>query len=199
MTPHENDLPRLRAADRRARSENRRAALRAGRFGARYLRRDRAPAEEEPGAHQGNLRQAERVADRAGRAPSAAALYARLRERHLHRLRRAARRPRVRRRCGDRRRPRALQRRSVHGDRPPERPRHQGKDPPQFRHAEARGLSQGAAPDEARGEIRHSGVHVHRYARAPIPASARKSAASPKRSAAISTRWPSSRCRSSAR
>ena len=51
----------------------------------------------------------------------------------------------LRRRSGDRRRPRALQRQAVHGDRPPEGPRHQGKDPPQLRHAAARGLPQGAA------------------------------------------------------
>ena len=42
----------------------------------------------------------------------------------------------------------------VHGDRPPEGPRHQGKDPAQLRHAAPGGLPQGAAPDEARGEVR---------------------------------------------
>ena len=49
--------------------------------------------EEEPAAHEGDLRQAHRVADRAGRAPSAAAVHARLHQRHVHRLPRAARRP----------------------------------------------------------------------------------------------------------
>ena len=84
---------------------------------------------------------------------------------HVHRFPRAARRPRVRRRPRDRRRPRALQRPAVHGDRPPEGPRHQGEDLPQLRHAAARGLSQGAAADEARREVRPAAVHVHRHAR----------------------------------
>ena len=61
------------------------------------------------------------------------------------RVPRAARRPPLRRRSGDRRRPRALRRRAVHGHRPPEGPRHQGEDAPQLRHAAARGLPQGAA------------------------------------------------------
>ncbi len=70
----------------------------------------------------------------------------------------------LRRRRGDRRRPRALQRQAVHGDRPPEGPRHQGEDPPQLRHAAPRGLPQGAAPDEARREVRAAAVHVRRHA-----------------------------------
>ena len=49
--------------------------------------------EEEPAADQGHLRQALVVADRAGRAPPAAAVHARLRRRHVQRLPRAARRP----------------------------------------------------------------------------------------------------------
>src|SRR6185369_7382386 len=60
---------------------------------------------------------------------------------------------------------RTLQWRAVHGDRPPERPRHQGKDPAQFRHAAPRGLPQGAAPNAAGGKIFAAGVHLRRYAR----------------------------------
>jgi acetyl-CoA carboxylase carboxyl transferase subunit alpha len=44
--------------------------------------------------------------------------------------------------------------RPVHGDRPPEGPRHQGAGAAQLRHAQARGLPQGAAPDEAGREVR---------------------------------------------
>ena len=121
--------------------------------------------EEKPAAYEGHLQQADGVADRAGRAPSAAAVHARLHQRHVHRLPRAARRSHVRRRSGDHRRPRPLQRRALHGDRPPEGPRHEGEDPPQLRHAAARGLPQGAAPHEARGEVRPAAVHVRRHAR----------------------------------
>mgnify|MGYP003694203969 CR=1 FL=1 len=49
------------------------------------------------------------------------------------------------RRSRDRRRPRALQRQAVHGARPPEGPRHQGKIYRNFRHAAAGGLPQGVA------------------------------------------------------
>jgi len=40
-----------------------------------------------------------------------------------------------------------------------------GEDPAQLRHAQARGLPQGAAPDEAGREILAAGVHLRRYAR----------------------------------
>ena len=108
-------LPRLRAADRRARSEDRRAALRAERVGGRHLRRDRPPGQEEPAAHQGHLLEPDALAGDADRAPPAASVHARLRERDLHRLPRAARRPHLRRRPVDRRRPGALQRPGLHG------------------------------------------------------------------------------------
>ena len=91
-------------------------------------------------------------------------VHARLRERHLHRVRGAARRPRVRRRSGDRRRARALRRRELRGARPPERARHEGEALPQLRDAQARRLPQGAAADEARGEIRRSALRLRRYA-----------------------------------
>ena len=49
---------------------------------------------------------------------------------------------------------------------------------------QARGLPQGAAADEARREVRPAGVHASSTRRAPIPASAPRSAASRRRSAA---------------
>ena len=120
--------------------------------------------QEEPAAHQGHLLQPDAVAGDADRAPSAAAVHARLRQRDLHRLPGAARRPRVRRRPVDRRRAGALQRPAVHGDRPPEGARHQGARGAQLRHVAARGLPQGAAPDEAGREVRPAGLHVRRHA-----------------------------------
>jgi hypothetical protein len=57
ITDEQTTLPRIRAADRRARGQDRRTALRAERVGGRHLRRDRAPEQEEPAAHQGHLRQ----------------------------------------------------------------------------------------------------------------------------------------------
>ena len=58
----------------------------------------------------------------------------------------------------------ALQWRAVHGHRAPEGSRHQGKDLPQFRHAAPRRLSQGAAADEARREVRPPAVYFYRHA-----------------------------------
>ena len=95
LTMTQETFPRFRAAGRRARGEDRRAALRAERVGGRHLRRDRPPEQEEPAAHQGHLLGPDAVAGGADRAPSAAAVHARLRRRGLHRLRGAARRPRA--------------------------------------------------------------------------------------------------------
>ena len=74
------------------------------------------------------------------------------------------------------------------GDRPPEGPRHQGEHQAQLRHAAPRGLPQGAPADEARRALRRAGHHAHRHARAPTPASAPRSAGSPRRSRATSSR-----------
>ena len=82
----------------------------------------------------------------------------------LHRLHRAARRPRVPRGRGDHRRLGAARRRDGDGDRPPARPRHQGESEAQLRDAASRGLPQGAAPDEARREVPRAGDHLHRHA-----------------------------------
>ena len=65
---------------------------------------------QEPAADHEHLRQPHALADHAARAPSAAALHARLRHAHLHRLPRAARRSHVCRRPGHRRRPGAARR-----------------------------------------------------------------------------------------
>ena len=97
-TADEDHVPGVRAADRRAGSQDRRAALRAGGLGAGHLRGDQPAAEEEQHAHQGDLRQALALADLAGGASSAAAVHARLHPEHLHRFPGAARRPLLRRR-----------------------------------------------------------------------------------------------------
>ena len=86
-------FPRVRAADRRTRFEDRGTALRAERIGRRHLRRDRAPGPQEPAADQGHLLQPDALAGDADRAPPAAALHAGLRRRDLHRLPGTARRP----------------------------------------------------------------------------------------------------------
>ncbi len=153
-----------------------------------YLGGDQAAAIEEPGAHQQHFRQPLALANHAAGAPSSASLYARLRVHDLHRLARVARRPHVQRRSGHRRRPGAARGYAGHADRPPEGPRHQGAGAAQLRHAQARGLSQGAAPDDDGGAVSHSGHHPDRYARALIPASARKSAARARPSRAICSR-----------
>ncbi len=80
-------------------------------------------------------------------------------------LRRAARRPHLRRRRGDRRGPcpaaRALGRRR----RPPEGPRRQGEGEAQLRDAAPRGLPEGAAPLRAGEPLRPAHPHAHRHAR----------------------------------
>src|SRR3569623_2141517 len=79
-------ISRLRATDRGARIENRRTAFRAGRYGSRYIRRDRTAFQKKPATDQGNLFEAHTLAGVADRAPSAAALHDGLRERDIHRL-----------------------------------------------------------------------------------------------------------------
>ena len=125
---------------------------------------------------------------RAGGAEREASVHARLHPALLHRLHRAARRPAVPRRRGDRRRLGATRRRDGDGDRPPARPRHQGEPAAQLRHAAPGGISQGAPPDEAGREVPRAGVHVHRHAWARGPASAPRSAASRRRSRATCSR-----------
>ena len=113
---------------------------------------------------QEHLRQPHALADHAARPPSASSLHARLRERHLQRVPRAARRSHVRRRRRHRRRAGAHRRARAHDHRPPEGARHQGARAPQLRHAEARGLPQGAAPDAARRALRAAAGDAHRHA-----------------------------------
>ena len=57
LTDDQTPFPGIRATDRRAGIEDRRAALRAERVGRRHLRGDRPPRQEEPAAHQGHLLQ----------------------------------------------------------------------------------------------------------------------------------------------
>ena len=59
------------------------------------------------------------------------------------------------------------------------------------------GLPQGPARHEARREIPEARPHVHRHARARIPASRARSGACPRRSRGTSSRWPRSGRRSS--
>ena len=101
-----------------------------------------------------------RLAAHAARAPSAAALHARFRPPALHRFLRTARRPRLWRRPGHRRRLRALSRPPGAGHRPPEGPRHQAAPGAQFRPGQAGRLSQGAAPDAPGGQVRPADLHA---------------------------------------
>ena len=64
---------------------------------------------------------------------------------------------------------------------------------------EARGLPQGAAADEAGGEIRPAGVHVRRHAGRVSGHRRRGARTVRRRSAATCTRWRNCGCRSSAR
>ena len=91
-----------------------------------------------------------------------------------------------------------LRRHLGHGDRPPEGPRHQGEHQAQLRHAPPRGLPEGAPPDEARRRASTRRSSRSSTRRAPIPASAPRSAASPRRSRATSSRCRCCRPRSSA-
>ena len=158
-----NEFPGLRSADRRAGSEDRRAEVRLQRRRGEHRRGDRAPARQEPRADDQHLLQPDAVADRAARASSAAAVHARLHQRDLHRLPGAARRPHVRGRSRHRRRPGAARRPAGDDHRPAEGPRHQGARAPQLRHAEAGGLSQGAAPDAHGRALPAAADHVHRH------------------------------------
>ena len=144
------------------------------------------------------LRDADAVAARAGGAPSDPADHARLRRAAVHRVRRDPRRPPLRRRPRDRR----PARRCYHGAagagrRPSQGQRHQAEDLPQLRLRAARGLPQGAAGDAAGREVPAAGHLPSSTRRRPIPASSRRSAASPRRSPSTCARWRCSTCRSS--
>ena len=65
----------------------------------------------------------------------------------------------------------------------------------QFRHGQARGLSQGDPADAAGRPLRPAGGDPGRHARAPFPASRPKSAARPRRSPARPSNASRSRCR----
>ena len=114
----------------------------------------------------------------------------------VHRVPGAARRPHVRGRPVDRRRRRAARRHAGHADRPAEGARHQGARAPQLRHAEARGLPQGAAPDADRRALRAARSSRSSTRRAPTRASAPRSATRARRSRATCSTCRASRCRS---
>ena len=82
----------------------------------------------------------------------------------------------------------AFQRPERDGDRPSEGPRHQGKDHAQFRHAAPGRLSQGDAADAHGGKVQHPDHDLHRHAGRLSRGRVRKSAGSPRRSGATSTR-----------
>ena len=86
-------------------------------------------------------------------------------ETRLHRLRRAARRPGLRRRRRRGRRPRALRRPAGGGARAPEGAQTKENLRAQLRHAETRGLPQGAAADGAGRALRLPLVSLDRHAR----------------------------------
>ena len=142
---------------RRGRKADRGAPQDGGRARDQRRRRDRAARAEARRAARVDLREPHADPARAGRAQPAAAVHARLHPARVHRLDRAARRPRVPRRSGDRRRLGAHRRRDGHGDRPAARARHQGESAPQLRDAPPRGLSQGAPAHEARREVPRAG------------------------------------------
>ena len=145
--------------------------------------------ELEPSAARG-LREAHALAEDAGRPPPQPALHPRLRPGPVHRLDRDPRRPALRRRSRARVRLRALQGPARGRGRPPEGPRHEAEDLPQLRHAQARGLPQGAAGDAARREVRAARSSPSWTRRAPIPGSTPRSAARPRPSPSTCARWP---------
>ncbi len=103
-------------------------------------------------------------------------------ERLVERLHRAARRPPLRRRSGDRRRLRPVRRHAGPGPRPPEGAQHEGEGAAQLRPAEARGVPQGAAPDGAGGPHAAPDHLPHRHPGGLSRASTPRSAARPRRS-----------------
>ena len=124
-------------------------------------------------------------------------------ERIFDRLRRAPRRPLLRRGRRHRRGLRAPARALGHGPRPPEGARREGQREAQLRDAPPRGVPQGAAPLRDGEPLRPARSSRSSIRRAPTPASAPRSAGRARRSARASPPWrarasPSSR-RSSAR
>ena len=111
-----------------------------------------------------HLRQADALAEDAGRPACRPAALHRLRRGADHRLHAPRRRSLLRRRPGDPRWARSLQgpRRRRHG--PREGSRDGGPGAPQFRHGAARGLPQGGSPDAAGRAVRAAGGDAGRHA-----------------------------------
>ena len=90
---------------------------------------------------------------------------------------------------------RAARRTTGDADRAAEGARHEGARAAQLRHAEAGGLSQGAAADaHSPSASSCRSITPDRYRRAPIPASAPRSAARARRSRATCSRWRALAC-----
>ena len=127
-----------------------------------------------------------RLGARPAGAQPAAAAHARVRRGDDRRVRRAPRRPPVRRRRGDGRRARPARRPAGRGRRPAEGRRHRREHPAQLRDAASRGLPQGDAPDGAGRAVRPAGRHLRRRPGRPSRTRSPRSAASPRRSPARS-------------
>ena len=115
------------------------------------------------GAGRG-LRVAHAVAARAGRAPSEPARSRRVHRAAVHRVRRDSRRPPLCRRPRDHDRLRRLQGPADPGRRTRQGRGHEGEDLPELRLRAARRLSQGAARDAARREVRPADRDLRRHA-----------------------------------
>ncbi len=139
------------------------------------------------------------VAEGAAVAPPCPPVHAGLHRTAVRRLRRAARRPPLRRRPRHRRRVRAVRRQADADPGSPEGAQHEGEGPAQLRPAQAGGLPQGAAPDGAGGARRAAHRLPRSTPRAPTPASTPRSAGRPRRSPRTWRSWPACRSRSSAR
>src|SRR5687768_863995 len=124
---------------------------------------NRAPAGESRTGLPRDLREPDPLAEDPGRPPPGPPLHARLHRRPPDGLRRAPRRPEVRRRPRDRGGTRALPQPPGRGRRASEGARHEGESPAKFRHAAPGGLPKGPAGDAPRGQVRPADPLVRRY------------------------------------
>ncbi len=128
-------------------------------------RRTDPPAQARAGcAEARNLLSPRALADRPGLAPPAAAANSRLHRADLRAVPRAARRPRLGRRQGDRHRTGPPRRHQGHVHRPSKGQKPRRAQEMQLRLCSPRGLSQGTRQDAARREIRPADHLLHRYA-----------------------------------
>ncbi|CAA9516593.1 MAG: Acetyl-coenzyme A carboxyl transferase alpha chain, partial [uncultured Sphingomonas sp.] len=159
------DLSGFREADRGAGDAGRRAA-RNGELGRdRHRRRNRAAGGQSGAAAQGNLRQADALAEGAGRTSPGSPTLQGLCGRADRRVHAASRRPRLCRRPGDCRRAGADRGAAGRADRAREGRRYGQPAAPQLRHGQARRLPQGDPADAAGRPLRAAGGEPGRYAR----------------------------------